>query len=106
MTENTSDVAFTVDPAELEDDGVLSVADALSDDDVRSDPLDVGIDAGGSYHGALSYGTTAREERQGESLDDLLAEEEPDERADSPWTDEEWGRDDEDAPLPRSGRLV
>jgi len=95
-----------VEPEDLEDDGVLSPADSLVADDVRADVLDVGVDAGGSYHGALAYGTTAAEQRRGESLDDLLAEEEPDEGAEGAWTDEEYGPDYEDLPLQRTGRLV
>ena len=92
------------DPAE--DDGVLEPADTLDDDDLRSDVLDTGIDPGDRYRGATSYGTTAEEERRGESLDQLLAEEEPEVGADDEWTDEDQPPDDGDLPDPRSGRLV
>ena len=74
-----------------EDDGVLDPSDSLESDDLRGDVLDTGIDAGEGYRGVNRYGTTVDEERRGESLDQLLAEEEPDVSADAPWTDEEAG---------------
>ena len=89
-----------------EDDGVLEPADTLESDDLRGDVLDTGIDAGEGYRGATRFGTTAEEERSGESLDQLLAEEEPDVGPDAPWTDEETPSDDDRAWEPRSGRLV
>jgi hypothetical protein len=98
MTDPTDEV--------LEDDGVLEPSDTLEDDDLRSDVLDTGIDAGEGYRGATRYGTTAEEERWGESLDQLLAEEEPEAVADDDWTDEDDPRDDDHVPSPRSGRLV
>jgi Family of unknown function (DUF5709) len=74
--------------AELEDDGVLDPSDTLNGD-VGDDPLDAGIDAGDRYSAGERFGTTAAEERQGESLDQLLAEEEPDidPYAESGWRD-------------------
>ena len=63
--------------AELEDDGVLDPADTLEGDE-GDDPLDQGIDAGERYVASERFGTTLEEEREGESLDQLLAEEEPD----------------------------
>jgi len=98
MTDQTDEV--------LEDDGVLEPSDTLEDDDLRADVLDTGIDAGEGYRGATRWGTTAEEERRGESLDQLLAEEEPDAVADDDWTDEDDPRDDDHVPSPRSGRLV
>lgn len=88
-----------------EDVDVEDAADTLLGTDVRADPLDVGIDAGEGYRGATRYGTTAEEERQGESLDQLLAEEEP-EGTDGEWTDEDEDRDDGLTSQPRAGRLV
>jgi hypothetical protein len=95
-------------PDELpEDDGVLEPIDTLDDDDLRADVLDTGIDPGEGYRGATRFGTTAEEERRGESLDQLLAEEEPDTDADgAEWTDEDDPRDDDHVPEPRTGRLV
>lgn len=98
MTDQTDEV--------LEDDGVLEPSDTLEDDDLRADVLDTGIDAGEGYRGATRYGTTAEEERRGESLDQLLAEEEPEAVADEDWTDEDDPRDDDHVPSQRSGRLV
>ena len=89
-----------------EDDGVLEPSDSLDSDDLRSDVLDTGIDAGEGYRGANRFGTTAEEERRGESLDQLLAEEEPDVAADGEWTDEDDPSDDDHPSDPRSGRLV
>ncbi|MFC0505462.1 DUF5709 domain-containing protein [Micromonospora costi] len=60
-----------------EDDGVLDASDTLDDDRV-ADPLDTGIAAGDRWVGADRFGTTPAEERAGESLEQLLAEEEPD----------------------------
>jgi hypothetical protein len=63
--------------AELEDDGVLDSSDTL-EGDVGDDPLDSGIDAGDRYSAGERFGTTLTEEREGETFDQLLAEEEPD----------------------------
>ena len=89
-----------------EDDGVLAYSDSLLSDDLDADVLDTGVDAGGGYRGATAYGTTAAEEARGESLADHLAEEEPDQQPDLPWTDEDEPTDDGNVPFPRSGRLV
>lgn len=90
----------------VEDDGVLEPADTLESDDLREDVLDTGIDAGEGYRGATRFGTTSAEERRGESLDQLLAEEEPEVGPDEPWTDEDDPSDDDRTWEPRSGRLV
>jgi hypothetical protein len=91
---------------QAEDDGVLEPSDTLDSDDLRGDVLDTGIDAGEGYRGANRFGTTVAEERTGESLDQLLAEEEPDISPDAPWTDEDDPSDDDRPWEPRSGRLV
>jgi hypothetical protein len=93
-----------IEPAE--DDGVLEPSDSLESDDLRADVLDTGIDAGEGYRGANRFGTTAEEERRGESLDQLLAEEEPDVGDDEEWSDEDDPSDDDHVADPRSGRLV
>ncbi|WP_283137739.1 DUF5709 domain-containing protein [Rhizohabitans arisaemae] len=61
-----------------EDDGVLQPADSLETDDLRADPLDTGLIPPDRWSAGQKFGTTADEQRQGESLDQLLAEEEPD----------------------------
>ncbi len=81
---------------DVEDEGVLDASDTLDDDRVE-DPLDTGIDAGDRWRGANRYGTTLAEQRQGESLEQLLAEEEPDI---DPYAD---GRDDDEDELTRRG---
>jgi hypothetical protein len=53
-------------------------------------------DAGDRYRGSLQFGTTATEQSRGESLDQLLAEEEPDavdEGEDPEWSDRGAQRD-------------
>ncbi len=66
--------------AQLEDDGVLDASDTLEGTvgGAGDDPLDAGIDAGDRYSAGERFGTTAAEEREGETFDQLLAEEEPD----------------------------
>ncbi len=105
---------------ELEDDGVLGAADTL-EGDPGDDPLDQGIIAPDRWSAGERYGTTLAEERAGESIAQLLAEEEPDQTADdldddelSPGDDagQEWADEDVDGLLlddgadPRAGRLV
>jgi hypothetical protein len=60
-----------------EDEGVLDSSDTL-EDDPAGDPLDVGYEPADRYAGANRFGTTLAEQKQGESLDQLLSEEEPD----------------------------
>jgi Family of unknown function (DUF5709) len=89
----------------LEDDGVLDASDTLDTDPIR-DPLDTGIAPPDRWSPAERFGATLAEQRRGQSLDQLLAEEEPD--ADPYAAD--WDVFDEDqrfAPMqPRAGRLV
>lgn len=60
------------------DDGVLDDADTLASDDMTRDRLDTGIDPPDQYSAGQGWGDTENEARQGEPLDQLLAEEEPD----------------------------
>jgi hypothetical protein len=90
----------------VEDEGILDASDTL-DDDLVADPLDTGVAAPDRWAGADRFGTTPAEARAGESLDQLLAEEEPDV---DPYAD---SNDDEDELIrrgyeeePRAGRLV
>jgi hypothetical protein len=109
----------------LEDEGVLDASDTL-EGDPGEDPLDQGILPTDRWSAGERYGTTLSEERAGESLDQLLAQEEPepDPYADdglspsvprdrvSDDLDENWGDEDVDGLLlddgadPRAGRLV
>src|ERR1700759_4691886 len=81
-------------------DDPLTPSDTLTGDD-RLDPLDAGYSPPDREPRALRYGVTADEEIRGESLDDKLAEEEPDV---SDVDDDE--DTDFDAADPIAGRLV
>ncbi|MGA3154968.1 MAG: DUF5709 domain-containing protein [Streptosporangiaceae bacterium] len=83
------------------------------------DPLDRGLVPPERWSAAGKFGTTAEEEQAGESLDQLLAEEEPDVvpeyddgLPEDGETDDEAGDEDvdglllDDGPDPRSGRLL
>jgi hypothetical protein len=83
------------------------------------DPLDRGVAPPERWSAAIRYGTTAEEQDRGESLDQLLAEEEPDiapevddERPEDIAGDEDAADEDidglllDDGPDPRAGRLV
>ncbi|GHH49763.1 hypothetical protein [Streptomyces candidus] len=68
----------TRDDSDLpEDDGVLDAQDTLISDHLDYDPLHSGIVPPDHWSPAEYFGTTAQEARRGESLDQLLAEEEP-----------------------------
>jgi hypothetical protein len=106
--------------ADLEDYEVKDAYDTL-DGEPGDDPLDRGVAPPERWSAGIRYGTTAEEEQEGESLDQLLAEEEPDSYAgeDNDEDDEDDIAGDPDAadedldglllddgPDPRSGRLV
>jgi hypothetical protein len=105
MPENESyDTSSDLEENDLEDDGVLDASDTL-DGDIADDPLDTGIAPPDRWSAGEGFGTTLAEERAGESLDQLLAEEEPDQ---DPYADADLspagslsGESE-----PRSGRLV
>jgi hypothetical protein len=81
---------------DIEDEGVLDASDTLDDDRV-GDPLDTGVAPADRWSGANRFGTTIAEQRAGESLDQHLAEEEPDI---DPYADP---RDDDEDELTRRG---
>jgi hypothetical protein len=113
--------------ADLDDFEVEDSTDTLSGAP-GDDPLDRGVVPPERWSAGVRYGTTAGEQESGESLDQLLAEEEPDDTLDAlededeeddEEDDELAGLDDEDAgdedvdglllddgPDPRAGRLV
>jgi hypothetical protein len=104
--------------ADLTDYEVLDASDTL-DGDPGDDPLDRGVAAPQRWSAGIRHGSTAAEQQAGESLDQLLAEEEPDvagEVDDEPIGDlagdEDAGDEDvdglllDDGPDPRAGRLV
>jgi hypothetical protein len=98
------DTSSDLEENELEDDGMLDASDTL-DGDVGDDPLDTGIIPPDRWSAGEGFGTTLAEERQGESLDQLLAEEEPDV---DPYADADLPQDGPlgEEPERRAGRLV
>jgi Family of unknown function (DUF5709) len=107
---------------DIDDEGVLDPSDTL-EGEPDGDPLDAGYLPTDRWSAGMRYGSTETEERAGESLDQLLAEEEPDstldsieeladEDADKDEDDEDAGDEDvdglllDDGPDPRAGRLV
>ncbi len=63
--------------ADLDDYEVLDASDTL-DAEPGVDPLDRGVAPPGRWTAGIRYGTTESEQERGESLDQLLAKEEPD----------------------------
>jgi hypothetical protein len=110
--DETYDPSSDPEENELEDDGTLDAYDTL-DGDPGDDPLDTGILPPDRWSAGEGFGTTLAEERAGESLDQLLAEEEPepDPYADADLLPDELLVDEDDSLAddgedPRSGRLV
>jgi hypothetical protein len=104
--------------ADLEDYEVEDASDTLIGRP-GDDPLDRGVAPPERWSAGERFGTTAGEQQAGESLDDLLAEEEPDAAADLDDEDPEDFTGDpdvadedldglllDDGPDPRAGRLV
>src|SRR5215831_3716651 len=104
--------------ADLEDYQVQDASDTL-DGDPGDDPLDRGVVTPERWSAGMRFGTTAAEQAAGESLDQQLAEEEPDitgededEEPRDITDDEDAGDEDvdglllDDGPDPRAGRLV
>jgi hypothetical protein len=103
--------------ADLEDYEVQDASDTL-EGNPGDDPLDRGVIPPERWSAGMRFGSTADEQASGESLDRLLAEEEPDTAFD---VDDEVPEDSEDVdeadeyldglllddgPDPRAGRLV
>jgi len=59
-------------------DDTLNPSESTDSDEVRNDDGDVVVNPPDDWSEADKFGMTAREEREGESLDDRLAAEEPD----------------------------
>jgi Family of unknown function (DUF5709) len=101
---------------DLEDYEVLDSSDTL-DGPPGDDPLDRGVATPERWSAPIRSGGTAEEQEAGESLDELLAEEEPDVGAagyDDEFEDPDENAPDDDVrrallgdgPDPRAGRLV
>ena len=67
--------------SDLDDYEVQEPSDSLSPDP-GYDPLDRGVAPPERWSAGMRYGVTADEQADGETLDELLAEEEPDDTAD------------------------
>src|SRR5215475_439342 len=104
--------------ADLTDYEVKDASDTL-EGNPGDDPLDRGVAPPERWSAGIRFGSTAEEQEEGESLDELLAEEEPDaafedddERPEDIAGDEDAGDEDvdglllDDGPDPRAGRLV
>lgn len=104
--------------ADLEDYEVLDSFDTLASAP-GDDPLDRGVATPERWSAGMRFGTTAEEQQVGESLDELLAEELPDDglgpeddRPDGVHWDGNASDDDiarfaaADGPDPRAGRLI
>ncbi|MFF1655176.1 DUF5709 domain-containing protein [Streptomyces sp. NPDC058255] len=76
-------------PDSREDEGILDPEDTLNGRD--SDPYDEGWSPPERPLGVEHQGTTAREQREGETLDQRLAEERPDPALEEPDTDDDVG---------------
>jgi Family of unknown function (DUF5709) len=81
---------------DLEDYEVLDSSDTLAGPP-GDDPLDRGVATPERWSAPIRTGGTADEQEAGESLDELLAEEEPDVGADD-YLDDEFTEPDENAP--------
>lgn len=106
--------------ADLTDYSVQEPSDSLTGQpgEPGDDPLDRGVAPPERWSAGMRFGSTADEQASGESLDDLLAEEEPDTLSDDDDDVPENLDDDEEAdeyidglllddgPDPRAGRLV
>lgn len=66
-------------PDQVETDPAgLNSSEVLDEDRIGMDPLEKGVEPPEHWSGAASYGTTPREEHQGETLDQRIRQEEPD----------------------------
>ena len=88
------------------DDGVLEDTDTLASDDMSGDPLDDAIEAGDRYSIGEGEGNTEAEGRRGESLDQRLAEEEPEQSAGEADSNADSDPYPDSAPDEDAGRLV
>jgi len=84
------------------DPAALNSAEDLDEDRMRVDPLEEGVEPPEGYAVSDRFGTTPNEQREGESLDQRLAEERPDVQpedvpADEARTGEDTGRYGADA---------
>ncbi|KZS83148.1 hypothetical protein [Mycobacterium persicum] len=83
------------DPADFPEEGgpgdTLNPNESTDSDELRNDDGDIVVDPPEHWSEADRFGMTAREQREGQSLDDRLAAEEPD-RLDGGWEEDGPGR--------------
>lgn len=96
---------YELEREDLQDEGTLDASDTLLGDP-GEDPLDPGIEPADRWSAGERFGNTLAEERAGESLDQLLAEEEPDPDPYAEAASEQASEQGGEEPEPRSGRLV
>ena len=117
MSEDNEEAESALFDEVPEDEGVLQPDETLETDDLDEDPLDTGISPPERHPKSEGFGVTLAEARAGESLDQRLAQEEPDvgatevEGSARRYPDSEQDDEDEfaygDAPeQPRTGRLL
>jgi hypothetical protein len=113
--ENTTETDSALYDDVPEDEGVLQPADTLETDDLDEDPLDTGISPRERHPASEGFGVTFAEAQAGETLDQRLAQEEPDvsglgKAVDPADPDPDFEEDEfayGDAPeQPRTGRLL
>jgi len=90
------DIESGLGDTEAPEDEVLDAEDTLETDDLSADPLDTGISPPERHPASERFGVTGAEAREGETLDERLAQEEPDIPPVEPVDESE----------PRTGRLV
>lgn len=94
----SDDAGDLVDPSDFPEEGgpgdTLNQSESTDSDEVLNDDGDIVVDPPEGWSGVDKVGITEREEREGESLDERLAAEEPDvtDVNDGPIEDEPPGR--------------
>jgi hypothetical protein len=79
MSQNPNDPGTMDDDNQLgEEPGMLERSEELDQDDLGAEPVTRGVDPPDHWAAADDFGTTQREEREGESLEGRLARERPD----------------------------
>lgn len=94
MSEENADLDAAVYEDVPEDEGVLQPSETLDTDDLDEDPLDTGISPRERHPASEGFGVTLAEARSGETLDQRLAQEEPE--AGAGWVAAEDSEDEED----------
>jgi hypothetical protein len=115
MSEDDADLDQAVYEDVPEDEGVLQPSETLDSDDLDADPLDTGISPRERHPASEGFGVTLAEARTGETLDQRLAQEEPESGAGwtgEPGQEEDGVLEDDEFPFgdspqePRAGRLL